>query len=312
MTIAVIQQLIDNDLVYPESQCFAAILGAQPSKGARSPALWNAAFSAHRITAEMLPMDVAPDNLAPLLKALQANPSFIGGAIAMPHKEAVANLLGNQLTPEAQAIGAVNCLYRNANGVLVGTNTDGEASRVVLEREFGPMRGKSILLLGPGGAGKAVAAYLSAAVSAGDRLDNQHGRLLIAGRRVLDSKIVKRLGARDTLLWCDIDRVLPEMDVVVNCTSLGTGEEIGQSPLSMQQLLTLPSHAIVYDINYLPPFTRLLEMAKTRNLGTLNGVEMNIEQAILAYGHAAPQPKGTAATRFAMETKRQNSECINL
>ena len=85
-TFARVATLADNPLAYPEGKPFAAILGANPSRGARSPALWNAAFRAHGVEAEMLPIDVPAERLDALLDVLDATPSFIGGAIAVPHK----------------------------------------------------------------------------------------------------------------------------------------------------------------------------------------------------------------------------------
>ena len=63
---------------------YAAIIGASPSKGARSPVLWNAAFDAHGIDAEMVPMDVAPEHLEEVTTALRRDTRFLGGAVAAP------------------------------------------------------------------------------------------------------------------------------------------------------------------------------------------------------------------------------------
>jgi shikimate dehydrogenase len=95
-TFAQVAALASNPLTYPEGKPFAAILGANPSRGARSPLLWNAAFQAHGVDAEMLPLDVSAEGLIPLLDVLDATPTFIGGAIAVPHKEAVARWLGER------------------------------------------------------------------------------------------------------------------------------------------------------------------------------------------------------------------------
>ena len=105
---------------------YAAILGATPSKGARSPTLWNAAFKAAGIDAVMHPMDVTAGDLPAVVAALKADPRFVGGAIAVPHKQAMLALVG-RVEPEAARIGAVNALYRDG-GDLVGANTDGAAS----------------------------------------------------------------------------------------------------------------------------------------------------------------------------------------
>jgi len=271
---------------------YAAILGASPSKGARSPVLWNAAFETHGVEATMLPMDVTAENLEPLLEALSADRCFIGGAVAVPFKDSVARWLGSNLSAEASAIGAVNCLFRQ-DGRLMGTNTDGEAARVSFESAHGSLAGKSVLLLGPGGAGKAVAAYLTTAIGA-------NGSLTLAARSNAARDYAQRIGARFAP-WSDIDSVLAGLDVVVNCTSIGAGAQLGQTPLTAEQLAHLPSRAIIYDIIYQPRPSEFLKLAANRGLSVLDGLTMNLEQAILAYGHAAPAPRGAAATRSAMQ-----------
>lgn len=296
MSFATIAALLDNALVYPEQTRFAAILGASPSKGARSPTLWNAAFKAQGVDAQMLPMDVSAERLTQLLTALEANPDFIGGAIAMPYKESIAHWLGDRLTSEAQAIGAVNCLYRDTIGQLMGTNTDGEGALVSYEKQFGSLSGKSVLLLGPGGAGKAVAAYMARAVK-------PQGRLTICSRVSVD---YTRLGATVGMQWDELARALPIVDILVNCTSVGAATQIDQSPLSPIQLAKLPVHAVVFDIIYQPSPTKLLQLAKERGLKTLDGMAMNLEQAILAYGYAAPQTLGSEVTRTAMEVAKKS------
>ncbi|MGB1006871.1 MAG: hypothetical protein ACPGVX_06820, partial [Thalassobaculaceae bacterium] len=105
--------LIGNE-VRPTTARFAAILGLTPSKGARSPVLWNAAFEAAGDNACMVPMDVSEANLAALVDVLRADRRYLGGAVAVPHKQGLLPLL-DHLEPEAARIGAVNALYRHAD-----------------------------------------------------------------------------------------------------------------------------------------------------------------------------------------------------
>ena len=79
--------------------------------------------------------------------------------MTIPHKEAVFKWLKGRLTYSSKKIGAVNCLFRDKNGTLKGTNTDGEAALESFKKKFGNIKNKKILLIGPGGAGKAVASY---------------------------------------------------------------------------------------------------------------------------------------------------------
>ena len=288
--------LADNRLIYAEGRRFAAILGAKPSQGARSPALWNAAFRAHGVDAEMLPFDVPVDHLDPSLAALDDNPRFLGGAVAVPHKERVAQWLGRRVTPEAAAIGAVNCLFRDDAGRLVGTNTDGEGARVSFESRFGGAAGRSILVMGTGGAGKAVAAFFRNAVE-------PNGRLFITGRSREGRHYAERLRC-EWVEWCNLAAALPIADVLINCTSVGSGATAGESPVAAGVLVQLPDQALVFDIIYQPTPSALLVLAAARGLSVLDGAAMNLEQAVLAYGHAVPQLKGREVTRAAMDQAR--------
>jgi shikimate dehydrogenase len=295
--VADIAALIDNPLTHAEGRRFAAILGASPSRGARSPALWNAAFAAHEIDAVMVPLDVPRERVGAVLSALDDNPCFMGGAVAAPHKEAVAAWLGPRVTPEASAIGAVNCLYRDESGRLMGTNTDGEGALASFQARFGPVAGRSVLLMGPGGAGKAVAVFFRRAAGAA-------GRLSIAGRSPLGRQYADRLGC-DWVEWPDVPAGLADADVLINCTSVGSASRAGASPVTADALAYLPDRAVVFDIIYDPSPTPLLALAAGRGLPTLDGSTMNLEQAVLAYGHAAPEPRGCGATRAAMERARR-------
>lgn len=272
--------LIDNEIVIEEGQSFAAILGTSPSKGARSPILWNAAFQAIGRSEKMLPLDVSVGRLPDLLSALDADPRFLGGAITMPHKETAASWLGaDRLTSEAERIGAVNCLYRAPTGELRGTNTDGEGALESLRETAGDLSGKSVILVGAGGAGKAVAAFLGSAgadVSISSRTP--------AARQVFAESI----GGKVVAYPLSPDNA-STADILVNCTPLGfANHSRGRSSVAPNVLDALPSEAVVFDIIYDPPQTPLLQNAVARRLKTLNGDAMNLEQAVLGFAYAIP------------------------
>lgn len=306
MPVQAVLRLIDNSLDYPAAKAYAAILGANPSKGARSPLLWNAAFAAHGVDAEMLALDIPADLLDAALEALEADSAFIGGAIAVPHKETTAAWLGtDRLTTEAAAIGAVNCLFRTDNGRLGGTNTDGEGAVKSMTAAFGDLTGSKALLIGLGGAGKAVASYLAGAIG-------QTGSLTVVNRHrdkadAFAARIDARVGE-----WPVTKTELACCGLLVNGTSVGAAPLLDQTALaptgngnleaSRGLVAAMPETAQVFDVVYQPATTALLEMATDRGLKILNGLEMNLIQAILGYGYAAPQPKGRDITAAAMKT----------
>ncbi len=291
------EPFITNALIIGPGQRFAAIIGANPSQGARSPALWDAAFTAHGINETMVAMDVSGDKLVSLLGELDTDGRFIGGAVAAPHKEAIARWLGDRLSDAARQIGAVNCLFRpDGQGPLWGTNTDGEGALVCIEDAFGPVKNIKAVQLGAGGAGRAVAAYLA---DAGARLT------LCVREPEKISDFADRIGAR-TVAWDNRADGLGEAALVVNTTSLGgiAGNMAGQSPLDDDAFGRLADDAWVYDIIYDPCPTRFLVLAMERDLKTMDGGGMNLEQAVLGFGYAVAEDKGRDATRAAMEVAK--------
>jgi len=277
ISFSTIKTYIDNEIEYPFDMPFTTILGGNPSRGAKSPKLWNTAFASFGTNLKMLPMDVSKENLPKILDQLSKNPLFLGGAIAAPHKIAVANWLGDSLTAEAFRIGAVNCIFRNQSGDLVGTNTDGEAARAILTQEFGCIKNRIILVLGGGGAGIAVAAYMSAE-------DGGAYQTFLACKNNFPSVNKERiLRISKVLQWSDISSILPRVNVLINCTTLGSLDFEDESPLSFSQLQQLPDDSIVYDIIYQPKLTKLLILASKRGLRVLNGIGMNLEQAVIGF-----------------------------
>ena len=281
--------LVGNQITIDHLDQYAAIIGESPSKGARSPKLWNAVFKDCDLNCKMIPLDVDNENIINLLNDLNEDDRFLGGAIAVPYKEVVAKWLRNKITPEAKKIGAVNCLFRDSSGVLQGTNTDGEASLVTFKNRFGSLQSKSIMILGIGGAGKAVASYFS----------NSANSTIIISRSKEGKEYADKINVRWSN-WSQIDNHIDTVDVVVNCTSVGYGEQEMESPLSDKQIAKLKKSAIVFDIIYQPLKTKLLEITDNSGIATLNGLEMNLEQAVLAYQYAVKSDKNLDEIRKIM------------
>jgi shikimate dehydrogenase len=281
--------LIGNQIKIDHLDQYAAIIGEAPSKGARSPKLWNAVFKDCKLNCEMVPMDVDNKNIINLLNDLNEDQRFVGGAIAYPYKEVVANWLANKITPEAKKIGAVNCLYRDSNGELKGTNTDGEASLVTFNNRFGSLQSKSIMILGLGGAGKAVASYFASNADS----------VIIISRSLDGKKYAEKINA-SWRWWGEISNHINMVDIVVNCTSIGFGDQEKESPLSEEHVVSMKKTAIIFDIIYQPLKTKLLEIASNSNIAVFNGLEMNLEQAVLAYQYAIKPEKDLNTIRQIM------------
>ena len=281
--------LIENQINIDHLEKYAAIIGENPSNGARSPKLWNTVFDNDGLNYSMTPLDATKDKVIELLNDLSRDGNFIGGAIAVPYKEVVAEWLGENITSEAKKIGAVNCLYRDANGILQGTNTDGEASLITFKNKFESLESKSVMILGVGGAGKAVASYFATSSNS----------TIIVSRSKEGRKYADRINVKWSN-WSQINDIIDTVDVVVNCTSVGFGDQEEQSPLSEEQIENLKKSTIVFDIIYQPLKTKLLQIASNNGISIFNGLEMNLEQAVLAYQYAVKPNNGLDEIRKIM------------
>jgi len=307
-----------------QSEFYAVILGESPSKGAKSPTLWNAAFKGLGLSGMMHPMDVDPSRLADVVAYLRADARFIGGAVTMPYKILIIPFL-DDLESEAETIGAVNCIYREKDK-LIGTNTDGAGALWSLNKNMtAGIQGKSALLIGTGGAGLAVAVYLAANLG-------PQGRLQLLNRSfAARDQLASRLEGKCKIEigdWPPRPDQVKNMDILVNCSSIGfetiKADEKGAfslrfyTPLgpvddairikaaqaSEKRYLVQAAEAIqtnfgrsldvlasandpfVFDIIYQPRETLLLFLADMLGYKTLNGASMNLEQAVIAFEKA--------------------------
>ena len=267
--------LINNKIEIDNLDRYAVIIGKNPSLNARSPLLWNAAFKANDLNYSMVPVDVDLENLEMLLSFLQEDKKCIGGAITIPYKSNVLNWLGESANVESKNIKAINCIYRTKQGIFRGTNTDGEASLVAFKNKFGELNDRKIMIMGCGGAGKAVITYFA------KELKNLN--LYITNRNKSNFTSGKQI---KNIIWVDWQKkssILKNIDIIINCTSLGFDKQANISPLQDSDVKLLKKQTIVYDIIYNPEKTPLLNFAEENGLKIINGSEMNLLQAVLAF-----------------------------
>ncbi|GAB3440740.1 shikimate dehydrogenase family protein [Insolitispirillum peregrinum] len=304
---AAVSALAGNHPDLTVSGQYTAILGERPSQGARSPLLWNAVFAAENLDVRMYPLDVTADGLPAMVAALKADPRFLGGAVTMPHKVLILPLL-DRVDPLALKIGAVNALYRDGDA-LVGTNTDGAGALASLLAALpgGVLGNRQVTLLGCGGAGAAVAAFVADTLADG-------GMLTLWNRDIAKAEaLAARLGGPVRICAASPAAAVVGADVVINCTSIGFGLQpvIGSlnvvraaTPLaavgedlsgmarnlaeSLAALSSLSPDALVFDVIYQPLETQLLMLAAGVGRRTLNGKAMNLEQAVLGFHGAVP------------------------
>ncbi|MGC6536368.1 MAG: shikimate dehydrogenase family protein [Candidatus Puniceispirillaceae bacterium] len=132
---------------------------AHPTSHVRAPTLFNAYFAKANIDAVMVPVDVAPDGLEAAIKGLLHTPNFHGAAVTIPHKMALADLC-DELGVVAKITGAVNAV-RLQDGRLYGDNFDGAGFVKGLIDQGHSLADKSVLMIGAGGASRAIAYALA-------------------------------------------------------------------------------------------------------------------------------------------------------
>ncbi len=267
-----VNSLVENKINLPTTNKYAVIIGSNPSKTARSPILWNKVYKKKKIKIKMLPLDVKKKNINKLINFLEKDNNFIGGAVAVPFKEVIFKRLKNNIQNDAKKIGAINCLYKNKFGKLIGINTDGESALFVFKKKFGKINNKKIAIIGFGGVGKAVASFFSKNAS----------KVTIFSRKLKDKKLCKNY-EYEWLKFDKIEKNISNFDVIINCTSLGFDKNLKKTPLKEKVIKQLNKKTIIFDVIYNPPNTKLIRLSKKNKIKAINGSEMNIYQAVIAF-----------------------------
>ena len=240
-----------------------------------SPPVHQAALDHLGIDARYEVWETLPSDLTGLLDRMR-NPEFMGASVTIPHKETVA-LMMDELSPAAAAIGAVNCIA-GAGGRLVGHNTDGGGFITALKKCAGfTATGRSVLLIGAGGAAKAIGhALLGEGVSS----------LTIANRtRARAESLAADLPGPAVAASLDPSELADAAagaDLIVNSTSVGmsSGDGAGESPIAPD---LIAAGALVNDIVYSPPETPLMRAGRARGARVLGGLAMLIYQGAAAF-----------------------------
>jgi shikimate dehydrogenase len=237
-----------------------------PVEHSLSPAMHNAAFEHLNLDCCYVTFPVRPDLLDQAVKGITAL-NLMGVNVTVPHKERVIPFL-DRVNEEASFIGAVNTIL-NADGTLTGFNTDGRGFMESLAEAGISLEGKTVLVIGAGGASRAVSYYLS----------QQAASLLIFDideRKV--SGLVGDLGAiRSNVKRAGNLENLHGADIVINATPLG----LKDSDLPPLDLSLIEGKTTVCDLIYRE--TPLLKAASQKGCKTLNGLGMLLHQGVLAF-----------------------------
>ena len=268
----------------------AGLLG-WPVAHSRSPIIHNHWMEQHAIQGRYVLLPVPPERLADAVRGL-APLTFRGCNVTTPHKQAIMPML-DHLDPLARKIGAVNTVVVRDDGSLEGLNNDGNGfvlSLRDLDPAWRPDSGP-IVVLGAGGAARAVVASLAAQGAKEIRVVNR--------TQARAQELVDLLGPPAVVVpWSERAEALDGVAMLANATSLGMA---GKPPLEIS-LARLPVTALVGDLIYTPPETPLLAAARQRGNRTVNGLGLLLHQARPAFQRwFGVMPEVTPALRRAIE-----------
>jgi shikimate dehydrogenase len=254
---------------------YAEVIG-DPIAQSKSPLIHGFWLQALGLGGDYRRAHVKPEALASYIAERRDDSDWRGCNVTMPHKAAIMDLVDDPGDIRG-TIGAMNTVVRQPDGALIGTNTDAAGFYAPLAEL--DLEGAPVVVVGAGGAARAV---LFALARAGV------GPVTILNRSPLKAMgLLATFGLKGEVVA--LDATLPPAALLVNASSLGMK---GQPPLDLD-LSPLADDAIVYDLVYSPLTTGLLAAAESRGLDTVDGLDMLIGQAALAFelffGKAPPE-----------------------
>lgn len=269
------------DEIHHETQLYGVV--GDPVAHSLSPLLHNRVFAELKLSNVYLPFRISAGRLAESLEALDWL-QVRGFSVTIPHKEEAA-ALADQPDESVRAVGAANTLVRTEGGGWRAFNTDYQAALESLEAALdgggddgSPLKGMQVLLLGAGGAARAIAHGLV-----------RHGaNVTIAGRTPKRAEELARAAGCSHVPWAQ--RTAQPAEVLINATPVGMHPNVDESPVDAS---FLRADLVVFDTVYHPEETLLLKQARQRGARTVSGVEMFVRQAAAQVrhftGHDAPE-----------------------
>ncbi|MEX5503666.1 shikimate dehydrogenase [Pseudomonas putida] len=242
-----------------------------PLKSAKSPMLLNRLFAEAQTDAVCIPLEVGTQGLAEFVKGARAVRNLAGLLVTMPHKQTMLEVV-DILHPTARQVGAINVVRCDKDGRWEGAVFDGLGCVLGMQRQGVSVLGKSVLLVGAGGSGRAIAFAVAAA---GAR------SMIISDLDLHRAADLAQNAGKDGL--CDVQAGPADPaghDIVINATPLGMNPD---DPMPIEAEHLTPAMVVVDIITRSEP-TALLLAAQARGCKTLDGQPMHLGQALLALG----------------------------
>lgn len=246
---------------------FIIIVG-DPVSHSLSPAMHNAAYEKLAIDDQFvyLGANLKVNNLKEVILAMRVMENFHGLTCTIPHKVEVLKYL-DWVDEKAKKIGAVNTVVKK-NGLLCGYNTDWLGAVIPLEKVTS-LKGKKVLVLGAGGAARAIVYGLK-----------EKGALVFILNRTLEKakNLAKEFKAK--VLNFNHQKEVSNFDIIINATSVGMEPLVNETPINPY---FLKKNQIVFDVVYNPKETKLLKEAKKKGAKIIYGLEMLLYQGVAQF-----------------------------
>jgi shikimate dehydrogenase len=274
---------------------FCGVIG-NPVEHSLSPAIHNAAFQKLGLNFVYLAFRV--EVIGDAIKGLRALGNFRGASVTIPHKVAAVPFL-DSVEPTARHIGAINTIVASG-GTLAGYNTDTTGALRALRESVDALKGQRVVMLGSGGAARAIAIALGTEAGAEHvtilGIDDQERVALAQDLRSKTGMTVKESPFDERVLR----KVLPDAHVLIHCTPIGMSPKVHETSVPATLL-----HAglTVMDIVYNPRETRLLKDAKAAGCRVIPGLEMFLHQAAAQFELWTNQAAPTDVMRDVLESR---------
>lgn len=240
-----------------------------------SPLMHNAAIRDLNLDFIYLAFNISPKYLNLAVKGFKTF-NFVGINITMPFKQNIMNYL-DEVESLAQKIGAVNTI-KNENGYLIGMNTDGEGAIKALKDSGYSLSGKNVLVLGAGGAARAIVYMMAKSVNKiviSNRTQENSVKIANEIRNYFDVNIKGKSNSYQVL-----KSEVKKADIIINTTPIGSYPNIEQTPIPSE---LLHKDLFIYDIVYNPIKTRLMKESLKIGCKVLGGLDMLVNQGALAF-----------------------------
>ena len=274
---------------------FCGVIG-NPVEHSLSPAIHNAAFQKLGLNFVYLAFRV--EAIGDAIKGLRALGNFRGASVTIPHKVSAVSYL-DSVDPTAGQIGAINTIVAT-DGILTGYNTDAIGALRALREGRVALEGRQVVMLGSGGAARAIAFALGA--------ETGIDRLIILGiddqeRRVLARDLQSKTGMSVQESSLDegvLRKVLPNAQVLIHCTPMGMSPKVHETAVPAA---LLHGGLTVMDIVYNPRDTQLLKDAKAAGCRVIPGLEMFLHQAAAQFELWTDQAAPADVMRAVLESR---------